>query len=137
MMDNNAAIAQGLVPSLVQSSALAELFAAHAALRWALRFAARVCLHSDNEYVVNGLNHLRRFRQVSGCWKYYHVWLQVLEVLHLLDTDAWDAHYVPAHQDETSATSSLQEWFIRGNSKADGAATRAQQLRPANFISNG
>lgn len=135
-MDGNVAISHGVVPGLIQSSDLAELYAVHSALCWALHYSARVCLHTDSEYVIKGLDHLRCFRQVPGCWRYHQVWTLVLEVLHLLDTDAWSVHFVPSHQDVTMATSALQEWFIHGNTKADQIAARAQELRPPSFVEN-
>eukprot|EP00438_Fugacium_kawagutii_P003730 Skav234634 [mRNA] locus=scaffold1609:57263:61717:- [translate_table: standard] len=136
LMDNNQVISDGVVPGLAQTSDLAELFAVHSALCWAAHFAVKVCIHSDSQYVLSGLDHLRRVGHVPGSWKYVHVWLQVLEVLRLLGNDSWDCHQVFSHQDYCSAADALQEWYIRGNQKADCVAARAQMQRPAAFMNN-
>eukprot|EP00438_Fugacium_kawagutii_P029499 Skav222725 [mRNA] locus=scaffold2390:142978:151550:+ [translate_table: standard] len=136
LMDTNMIISQGVVPGLLQTSDLAELYAVHSALCWALEFSVKVCIHCDNQYVLSGLDHLCRVSRVPGSWKYVHVWLQVLEVVRLLDSDMWETHQVYSHQDYCRATSSLQEWFTQGNAKADRATARAQKQRPAAFMEN-
>eukprot|EP00438_Fugacium_kawagutii_P022223 Skav203956 [mRNA] locus=scaffold391:472720:477201:+ [translate_table: standard] len=136
LMDSNRVLAQGVVPGLVQTSDLAELFAAHSALCWALHYGARICLHTDSQYVISGLDHLRRVGHVPGSWKYVHIWWQVLEVLHLLGDHMWDTHHVFSHQNCSSAANALQEWFIRGNANADSVPAQAQLLRPPDFEDN-
>eukprot|EP00435_Cladocopium_sp_Y103_P045783 s1301_g13.t1 len=135
-MTSNRVISRGLAPGLVQSSDLAELLAALSALLWALRFGVAICIHSDSSYVVDGLSVLRHVQTVPRKWKHQRFWKQVHDVVRQIDPAQWDVHKVYSHCDFALATSTLDEWWIQGNAKADSAAARAFDCADAAFWQN-
>ena len=56
-MDENILVADGVLPGLLQSIDVAELFAVLVALTWALRFQLCICIHSDSSFAVDGLGY--------------------------------------------------------------------------------
>ena len=130
---DNRIISSGLLGGVVQSNDLAELTAAHSALRWAHRCSVAICIHSDSTFVVDGLTILKQLGYVPRHWRHQGTWADILETISQLDTAQWDVHHVFSHGDEVDASSELQEWWIRGNNFADATAGRVFQQLPTEF----
>ena len=135
-MKDNMIVADGLVPGLIQTIDLAELYAAYAALKWALRHSVEIVLHVDSSYVVNGLSCLRTSQSVPKHWRNQKLWGSVNEVLQQLLSGQWHVHKVFSHGDPTFANTVLDEWMIAGNRKADRAAGLVFDRCPSDFWNN-
>eukprot|EP00438_Fugacium_kawagutii_P006440 Skav208839 [mRNA] locus=scaffold1193:177041:181282:+ [translate_table: standard] len=135
-MDDNRIISRGPVQGLIQSIDVAELTAVCSAMRWALKYAVSICVHSDSQYVVDGLSFLRLQNFVPKHWKHQSIWLSLHEVMQQLEMGQWWAHKVYSHADISTASTSLEEWWISGNDKADKAALAANEDRSADFWRN-
>ena len=132
-MNDNSIIADGMVPGLIQTIDAAELCAALAALCWALQCRLCICIHADSSFVVQGLSFLRTHAYIPKHWKYPDLWGKVNDTLRQLDLAQWSAHKVCSHEDFVAAPSTLHEWWLAGNRKADGAAGRVFDRCPSDF----
>eukprot|EP00438_Fugacium_kawagutii_P010800 Skav218420 [mRNA] locus=scaffold466:172545:174128:- [translate_table: standard] len=136
ILDIPIVLASGLLPGLIQTVDLAELYAAHSALCWALQTGCTICIHSDSSYVVDGLTVLAKLRAVPAKWRHQQRWQELFQTITQLRDGQWSIHKVHSHNDEAAAESPLVEWWVRGNDMADTAATDAFQLADPTFWNN-
>eukprot|EP00438_Fugacium_kawagutii_P001818 Skav203521 [mRNA] locus=scaffold687:165732:169360:+ [translate_table: standard] len=135
-MDMNRVVASGPVVGLIQTIDVAELTAALSALTWAQRFNVSVCIHSDSQFVVDGLLFIRSRGFVPRYWRHQALWGELLVVLQQLEKSQWSVHQVYSHGDVTTVVSCLDEWWTAGNDKADFAALCANRDRTPEFWRN-
>ena len=130
----SAVVAAGPLPTLIQTSFRAEIFAALKALQYVEQCAGHFCLWSDCAGVVNRLCQFQNGGAepeslTSNCDLWRAVWHAMQGVKHRIRICK-----VPAHMDVHSAEDLVHEWAIVLNGAADNAAKQANLNRTDAFL---
>eukprot|EP00438_Fugacium_kawagutii_P009818 Skav212319 [mRNA] locus=scaffold3374:128661:129242:- [translate_table: standard] len=102
-------------------------------MKCALRTGNVICIHSDLQFVVDGLLFLRFRKYIPKHWRRQQRWVDLRDTVRQLADSQWWIHKVHFHSDFSAAEDSLEEWWILGSQKADSAVLRANQDRSSEF----
>jgi ribonuclease HI len=124
-------IAQGGVPGFRQTSLKAEIYAALAAIKYAVESQKPCRLWIDNSRVFKVLSAWNEGIEVPlESSKDEDLWNQLHHQFRHAARSITHIHKVQAHTDASEQTHPLDEWAVQGNQAADKSAAAARALLP-------
>ena len=115
------AVANGLVPGLLQTAPRAEIWAVIASAKWAAFFQACTFVWIDAQHVVQGVHALQR-----GChcasWENHDLWSILQSILEGLSESMFCVFHTPSHLDVLATESAYEDWLALNNNHADTLA---------------
>ena len=116
---------------ILQTAYRAELTAVIAAIQFALRSHAFVCVWTDCQSAIRAYQkYVIEARKVRPNGKNADLLVQLQSVAAQLGHGKIAVLKVPAHEDRTQFANDLERWLIDGNNAVDQAAAGANKTRP-------
>ena len=128
-----APIAASVVPGLLQTNDVAELWAIIAALQWSMLMSRQIHIWTDSKFAADSLAFVLQNNYVPMAWENRTAWLRVLDLLEQLNEILPHIHWIPSHIDPMAQDDPFAEWWSHWNGRVDRLAVEANLQRGQEF----